>query len=479
MGYIWRVHQSVEDVVAEVRRLSGDTVDIEVKAAVGGLPESVTASLCALANLPGGGWLLLGLDKRLGFTPVALSDPHVLRQGLVGKARACEPPVVLSFVDAEVDGLSIVAARVRECDASAKPCRVASTRQAWVRGWDGDYLMSALEQQAFLAQRRQPTFDRQPALGATRGDLDERLVSLWTEAAREQDPYGLGRFVGEELLRRAGILTADNLPTVAGLLALGVHPQQFFPRFVINLAAHTDPSVRAQHVTTLTGPIPVMLDSALAWAREALPRAVAADTDGALRDRWQYPLEAFRELIANALVHRDLDTWSDSVAIEVRRLTDRLVISNPGGLYGISVDRLGHEAVTSARNARLLEICKYARSEDGARVVETLATGIPRVIAALAESGLPAPQFQDAGIRFTVILRSTDATPQTVKLTATERRIAAALAETKSVAELETELALRGPNIRKALRSLAAKGLIRQDGGRGRPTTYVATPPRQ
>ena len=95
MGYIWRVHQSVEDVVAEVRRLSGDTVDVEVKAAVGGLPESVTASLCALANLPGGGWLLLGLDERLGFTPVALSDPHVLRQRLVGKAakpgRASRP----------------------------------------------------------------------------------------------------------------------------------------------------------------------------------------------------------------------------------------------------------------------------------------------------------------------------------------------------------------------------------------------------
>lgn len=66
------------------------------------------------------------------------------------------------------------------------------------------------------------------------------------------------------------------------------------------------------------------------------------------------------------------------------------------------------------------------------------------------------------------------------KLTATERLIAAALAaDAKSVAELETELALRGPNIRKALRSLAAKGLIRQDGGRGRPTTYAATPPRQ
>jgi hypothetical protein len=33
------------------------------------------------------------------------------------------------------------------------------------------------------------------------------------------------------------------------------------------------------------------------------------------------------------------------------------VVTNPGGLYGITVDRLGHDAVTSARNGRLVAIC--------------------------------------------------------------------------------------------------------------------------
>jgi hypothetical protein len=104
-----------------------------------------------------------------------------------------------------------------------------------------------------------------------------------------------------------------------------------------------------------------------------------SENDGTLHDQFAYPLTAFRELIANALVHRDLDNWSAGRAVEVRLRRDRLVIANPGGLYGITVDRPGRESVTSARNSRLVAICQYVHSpESGLRVIEALAAGIPR-----------------------------------------------------------------------------------------------------
>jgi len=68
-----------------------------VKAAAGGLPVSLTASLSALANLSSGGTLILGLDERSGFRPVRLAEPQTLKQGLAGKARAYTPPVRLSI----------------------------------------------------------------------------------------------------------------------------------------------------------------------------------------------------------------------------------------------------------------------------------------------------------------------------------------------------------------------------------------------
>jgi hypothetical protein len=133
--------------------------------------------------------------------------------------------------------------------------------------------------------------------------------------------------------------------------------------------------------------------------------SIVSAPDGSVHDRYDYPLVAFRELIANALIHRDLDAWSTGLAIEVRLRRDRLVIDNPGGLYGITVDRLGRESVTSARNARLVAICQHVHSaETGARAIEALASGIPIVTEALAEAGLPPAHYIDTGIRFIVLL---------------------------------------------------------------------------
>jgi ATP-dependent DNA helicase RecG len=476
------VAENLDDLVRELRLSGGDCTDVEVKAARGGLPQSLTASLSALANLPGGGTLILGLDERAGFRPVPLADPQALKQGLAGKARACVPPVRLSIGDGSVDGQPVILARVHECDPSAKPCRVTATNTAYIRGYDGDFPLSDLEVQGFLAARRPPLFDRQPVDGASFADLDAQLVASYLATVRERDATGLGRFDDAELLRRAGVVVEDGQPTVAGLLALGVHPQQFFPRYVIQAAAEPlagdPPAARARNQVTITGPIPRMLDAALDWARRTFDTTIIANSDGSVTDRPAYPLVAFREIIANALIHRDLDHWSQAFAIEVRLRRDRLVVGNPGGLYGITADRLGRDAVTSARNSLLVSLCQYVRSPDGGgRVIEALASGIPAIAHELSAQGLPPAQYIDAGIRFTVLLRR-PAGPSSGRpaLGVTEEAVYDALAAgPRTVNELTSVLGLTGPNVRKALRSLRARGLVLQDGGKGRRTTYRQT----
>jgi ATP-dependent DNA helicase RecG len=474
------VTEDLDNLVRTMRASGGDTTKVEVKAAGGGLPVSLTASLSALANLPGGGTIILGLDERAGFRPVPLADPQNLKQGLAAKARAFTPPVRLSISDDLVDGHPVIVAQVHECDPSAKPCRVTATNTAYLRGYDGDFPLSDLETQGFLAARRPPLFDRQPVDGASLDDLDPELVASYLATVRERDTTGLGRFDNDaELLRRAGVTVAGEQPTVAGLLALGVHPQQFFPRFVIQAAAEPlpqdPPATRARNQITITGPIPRMLDAALDWARRTFDTAIVANPDGSVTDRPAYPLVAFREVIANALIHRDLDHWSQAFAIEVRLRRDRLVVTNPGGLYGITVDRLGRDAVTSARNGLLVAICQHVRSSGtGGRVIEALASGIPTIAHELSAHGLPPAHYIDTGIRFTVLLRGPARTFTTAPApNTTELRIYDALAPgPKTVAELETALGLTRPNIRKALRSLRNRGLVHQDGGKGRPTTY-------
>lgn len=473
----------LDALIAELRSAGGDCTNVEVKSAAGGLPQSLTSTLSALANLPGGGTIILGLDERAGFRPVLLSNPQDLKQGLALKARAFTPPIQLTISDGTVDGHPVVVAIVHECDPSAKPCKVTASGAAYLRGYDGDFELSALEEQAFLATRRPPRFDRAPVDEATFADLDEELLSEFLRSVRERDPRGLGRFTDNaELLRRAGVTTAQGVPTVAGVLALGAHPQQWFPRFVIQVSAEPlpgdAPGTRARNQATITGPIPRMLDEALAWARRTFDTTIVSAPDGTVHDRLDYPLLAFRELIANALVHRDLDNWSAGLAIEVRLRRDRLVISNPGGLYGITVERLGHDAVTSARNARLVALCQHVRTpETGARVIEALASGIPTIRTALTESGLPPAHYVDAGIRFTVVLHRTASSPPSIGLNKSEQRVYDALAPgPQQVTDLQKLLGLSPANIRKILRTLRGHGLIEQLGGRGRSTSYRRPP---
>ncbi len=402
------------------------------------------------------------------------------------KARSFTPPVRVHIEDGTVDGKSVVVVQVHECDRSAKPCRVTATGKAYLRSYDGDFAMSELEEQAFLISRKPPLFDRARVEDATPADLDADLIREFVRTVRDRDPRGLGRFTEDtELLRRAGIVDAEDNPTVAGILALGWHPQQWFPRFVIQASADPEPGdpagSRARNQTTITGPIPRMLDDAMNWARRTFGTTIVTDSDGTVHDRPEYPLVAFRELISNALVHRDLDHWSMGMAVEVRLRRDRLVITNPGGLYGITIERLGRDAVTSARNARLVAICQHVRStESGARVIEALASGLPTVAEALEAVDLPAARYVDSGIRFTAVLYHAARKPiRPLKLHSTEQRVYDALQTTgpQTVADLETVLALARPTIRKALRGLRAAGLIELDGGRGRATTYWRSEP--
>ena len=474
-------------LIDTLRQAGGDSAAVEVKAAAGGLPESLTATLSALANLPGGGTVILGIDERRGFLPVALPDPQKLKQGLAAKARSYVPPIVMDIDDGIVHGAPVVVARVHECDRSAKPCRVTSSGRSYMRGYDGDFMLSDLEEQAFLASRKQPAFDRRPVPGSSAEDLDPDLVNSFVSSVRGGEPRGRGRFADrEELLRRSGVLLADGTLTVAGLLTLGLYPQQWYPRYVIQAAAEpspgSQPAARARNQATFSGPIPHMLDQAMEWARRTFDSAIVTMADGSVHDQYAYPLIAFRELIANALIHRDLYDWSEGMAVEVRLRRDRLIIGNPGGLYGITVDRLGNDYVTSARNPMLVSICQHVYSaETGARTIEALATGIPIVTRALADACLPPAHYIDTGIRFVVLLRPSPAQAAPTALAAAlpprEQAVYDALgAGPQSVADLETRTAMPAYTIRRALRSLREQHLAEILGGKGRLTKYRRNP---
>ena len=472
----------IDSLVTAMRSRGGELPGVEVKSAAGGLPDSITETMSAFANLPGGGLIVLGLDEAAGFQPVALKNAVALAAGVASRARQAFQPEVHVDVDMQTfEGSDVVVARVRELAASAKPCFVKRSGQAYLRFADGDYALSQLEIEGFISNRSRPRCDEVAVAGATKADFEADRVSDFLATARSSDRR-LARITDDaELLRRTGVVGLTGEPTVAGLIGLGEYPQQFLPHYAIRIASLPDTSnasVRALDEATFTGPIAAMLEDAVAWtARNSRRRLVADAATGHVREFLDPPAVAVRELVSNALVHRDLAEWSTSRSIECRLSPDTFRLTNPGGLYGITVDRLGVHALTSARNRRLVEICKFIRTNDG-NVVEALASGIPAALAAVREAGMPDLEFYDQGITFTVTIRRETAVRIPVP-TGTFRRIGSDSSEllellttSKTVAELAAELGISANAVRKRLTSLRSAGLVTQHGGRGRHTTY-------
>lgn len=471
----------IGQLVAALRAEGGDLPAVEVKSAGGGLPESIVPTLCAFANRPGGGTIVLGLDEASGFLPVALQDRRQMKASLASKARkALEPPVTVEINESTVDGQPVIVAVVPELDGSQKPCRVAggTHRGVWVRAWDGDYRASELEIQGLLAARGQPRFDADPVDGATRSDLDETLVEDFVRACRGGSEQLSQIRDTDELLWRMGVLVGDDrVPSVAGLLALGVYPQQHLPGTGLQAVIAPGPdggATRALDSRRFDGPIPRMLADALAWVSRSSPTEIRTSEDGNVRTVPAWPAPAVREVISNALIHRDLAPWALSETALLRVAQDRLVTRNPGGLYGLTVERLGRIGVTSARNATLVRICQYVRLPDGTRAVEALASGIPTILAALRDAEMPMPIFDDDGLRFTVVMRR-EVGPSQLRVTpgtTTATVFAALVSGPLDVEQIAAATGLEPANIRRRLRELRSAGLVVQHGGRGRATTY-------
>lgn len=113
----------------------------------------------------------------------------------------------------------------------------------------------------------------------------------------------------------------------------------------------------------------------------------------------EYPLEAVRELLVNAIAHRDYNSQGDTIHLHI--FADRLEVHSPGGLPGpVNIQNL-LEARFS-RNAIIAQVL----SDMG--YVERLGYGLNRVVTVMKQNNLPPPQFEEVGGTFRVTLFASD-----------------------------------------------------------------------
>ena len=402
-------------LLENLRRLRGEPAELEVKSAAGGLPKTAVESICSFANT-NGGTLLLGIDEVRGFELVGLTDPVKARDDIVAAASdQLEPPIRVETCLIDLDGVTVVVVEVEPLPSDLRPCFVRSrglATGALIRTGDGDRRMTQAEIGLAIANRSQPRYDAEPVPDASVRDLDEHALRRTLQRVRESS-RALRDLDDESALRRLRVLVpaAEDgeklVPSLGGLLTFGIFPQEFFPQLTISVVVHPArreaDGPRFEDNPVIRGPIPDLISETLAALRRHMSVRGYISESGR-SDELDYPMEAVREAVVNAVLHRDYSAVTRGTQIHVELHPDRLIVRSPGGLFGpVTVDDLGDEGVSSSRNAFLAQLLADAYLPRSERVVaENRASGIPTMIAELRDAGMPQPTFENGASVFTV-----------------------------------------------------------------------------
>ncbi|WP_413041170.1 ATP-binding protein [Rothia dentocariosa] len=233
------------------------------------------------------------------------------------------------------------------------------------------------------------------------------------------------------------------------------------------------------------GPIPAMLEDALAWLVRNLKNRTVTTPDGAgLMDEPEIPLVALREFVANALVHRSYEQDASGKFVQIFIKRGRVEIISPGGFWGILPSQVGLVHRPAAVNEALYAICQNIRLSDGRRLIEGEGGGILAAQQALRNAGLREARILDEGIQVRVIIyRSTNDAQSTrerraaqssqhvdvpQELSATESQVYSALAQKPAtVTDLVEDTQLTARQVRYALPKLVKRGMAKQQARSG------------
>lgn len=468
----------LNECIGQMRHANSDLTHVEAKAAAGELPKRLWETLSAFSNTIKGGTLVLGISEELGFKIVGVKNPKKLQQDLASLCDVMSPPIRAYIKIHRMQHKAVITAEIPEIPTNAKPCYYPGagyTNGAFIRIADGDRKLTTYEVQMMLSARGQPTDDEEAVPGTTVADLQARSVRELLSRLRKRPGSVFSRMADDAILRTLKVLVPAGkkwVCSLGGILALGKYPQRFFPALGLTFVVYPTSEVgepgpgqeRFLDNVRIEGAIPDMLRPTLDVLRRNMKRRSVVQ--GLYReDVEEYPVTAVREAIINALAHRDLSHGSRGTPVQVQMFSDRLVVHNPGGLYGpVTVDSLGREGICATRNNTLLKLLEdVAPAGERQAVCENRGSGVGAMVASLRQARLPDPVFENRIATFRVTFLNTPLLNSPLRRRRNRREDIISLLRdrgTLSRAEISQALDLSDISIRKWLATMRDEGVI-------------------
>ena len=269
----------------------------------------------------------------------------------------------------------------------------------------------------FLLKKTGKTWDDVIEPRAVIGDIDTETVLRFLRAAEKA-----GRLPENEkmplpdLLEKLRLLENGKLKRAAVVL-FGKDPGRFYPNMAVKIGrfGNTDDDLKFEEVEEgnliyCLYEVPAQLN------RKFFIKPV--DFEGLQRvEKGEYPVAALREMLLNALVHRNYMGSN----IQIRMYDDRFCIWNEGSLpEGLSLEALKRQHPSRPRNPIIADVCFKGG------YIDAWGRGIAKIINACNQAGLPEPEIkeQDGGLLVT-LFKDRYTEEQLLKLGISDRQVKA------------------------------------------------------
>jgi ATP-dependent DNA helicase RecG len=271
----------------------------------------------------------------------------------------------------------------------------------------------------FLLKKSGKTWDDVVEPRATFGDINERTVTIFLQASENAGrlPENKGLTIPElfEKLR----LTENGQLKRAALILFGKEPAKFYPNTFVKIGRFGKDEADLKFQETEEGNLIVLLQAVLNQLNHKF-LIKPIEFEGMHRiEKGEYPVAAIREMLLNALVHRNYM----GAPIQIRVYDDKISIWNEGILPdGLTLEALKRSHSSRPRNPIIADVCFKGG------YIDAWGRGTIKIIDTCKKADLPEPEMKELDGGFIVSLFKDNITPeQLTKLGFNDRQVKAVL----------------------------------------------------
>ena len=238
----------------------------------------------------------------------------------------------------------------------------------------------------FLLKRAGQTWDDVIETRASFNDIDEKTIKIFLrkaeEAGRLPDSEGLST---SELLEKLR-LTENGQLKRAAIVLFGKDPGRFYPNTFVKIGKFNDDGFTIRFQELEEGNIIQLLDKVLRTLDyKFLIRNISFVGMNRI-ETLEYPIAALREMLLNALIHRNYM----GAPTQLRVYDNKLTLWNHGLLpEGITLDKLTKTHSSFPRNPILAEACFRGG------FIDSWGSGIMKIMDSCKMAGLPTPRIEE------------------------------------------------------------------------------------